>query len=97
MSGDWKGASGPMNQPKICEKKIAPKIIDTVAQALELQSDQTTACRKVLFERGNMSSATLPHIWEEIFKNPPASGTPVVSLAFGPGLTVFGGLFEYRA
>lgn len=74
-----------------------PKIIETVAQALELHSDQTNACRKVLFERGNMSSATLPHIWEEIFKNPPAPGTPIVSLAFGPGLTVFGGLFEYRA
>jgi predicted naringenin-chalcone synthase len=73
-----------------------PKIIDTVAQTLEVSERQTGASRAVLFERGNMSSATLPHIWERIFQQPPANGTPIVSLAFGPGLTIFGGLFEYQ-
>jgi predicted naringenin-chalcone synthase len=48
---------------------------------------------KVLRERGNMSSATLPHIWKEILDLDLKSGTRVVSLAFGPGLTLFGAVF----
>jgi predicted naringenin-chalcone synthase len=51
----------------------------------------------VLFERGNMSSATLPHIWAKILSEAGVrSGTPVVNLAFGPGLTVVGAIFMKR-
>lgn len=71
-----------------------PKIIDGIRDALELSEPQILASRAVLRERGNMSSATLPHIWKELLDQRIASGTPVVSLAFGPGLTVFGGVFE---
>jgi predicted naringenin-chalcone synthase len=71
-----------------------PKIIEAVQKKLELRDDQVEESRKVLFERGNMSSATLPHVWNEIIKSNKESGTIVVSLAFGPGLTIFGGLFE---
>ena len=71
-----------------------PKIIDSVAQSLELREEQIVHSRKVLRERGNMSSATIPHVWKEILDSRPAPGTPVVSLAFGPGLTVFGSVFE---
>jgi predicted naringenin-chalcone synthase len=71
-----------------------PKIIEAVQKKLELRDDQMEESRKVLFERGNMSSATLPHVWNEIIKSNKESGTIVVSLAFGPGLTIFGGLFE---
>ena len=39
-----------------------------------------------------MSSATLPHVWKEILDSDYEG--PVISLAFGPGLTIFGGLFE---
>jgi len=71
-----------------------PKIIDSVQQVLELSDDQISESKKILFERGNMSSATLPHVWNEILnKNYPA-GTRVVSFAFGPGLTLFGSVFE---
>jgi prepilin-type processing-associated H-X9-DG protein len=71
-----------------------PKIIDTVKEVLELSEDQIRESRKILYERGNMSSATLPHIWNEILENQPPLGTQVVSFAFGPGLTIFGSIFE---
>ncbi len=71
-----------------------PKIIDAVQGALQLSENQVTQSRKVLFERGNMSSATLPHIWLEVLDHGYSSGTPVISFAFGPGLTLFGAVFE---
>ena len=73
-----------------------PKIIDSVQQGLELSDEQVSSSRQILFERGNMSSATLPHVWELILKNrtEKTAGKKVLSLAFGPGLTIFGALFE---
>lgn len=71
-----------------------PKIVDSVQNILELSTAQTVASEMILRERGNMSSATLPHVWQRILHSKPASGTKVVSLAFGPGLTLFGALFE---
>lgn len=73
-----------------------PKIIDSVKESLELSEEQVNASRKILQERGNMSSSTLPHVWEEISQNPPEKGCPVISLAFGPGLTIFGGVFLWE-
>lgn len=74
-----------------------PKIIKAVQKKLELRDDQVSTSQKVLLERGNMSSATLPHVWNEILNDKPASGTKVLSLAFGPGLTIFGSIFEVVA
>ncbi len=71
-----------------------PKIIDAVRDILELREDQISASRKVLFDYGNMSSATLPHVWHRLLSDGIKSSTPVVSLAFGPGLTIFGAVFE---
>ena len=71
-----------------------PKIIDAVQEILELSDSQTAQSKKVLFERGNMSSATLPHVWAEILSGPIARGTKIISFAFGPGLTLFGSVFE---
>lgn len=71
-----------------------PKIIDLIQSHLELSDEQVAFSRKVLKERGNMSSATLPHVWKEILDSD-YSGK-VISLAFGPGLTIFGGLFEAK-
>ncbi len=66
-----------------------PKVIDVMQSALELDDAQVAASRDVLFRFGNMSSATLPHIWMNLLADPRVSeGTPIVSLAFGPGLTV---------
>jgi predicted naringenin-chalcone synthase len=70
-----------------------PKIIDSVQEVLELSDNQIKESRKILFERGNMSSATLPHVWSEILGNNYPIGTNVISFAFGPGLTLFGSVF----
>ena len=72
-----------------------PKIIDTVQSRLELSDLQLQTSRGVLFDYGNMSSATLPHVWMRIVDDPlVATGSLVVSLAFGPGLTVCGSIFR---
>ncbi len=72
-----------------------PKIIDAVRDVLELRDAQVATSRGVLFDYGNMSSATLPHVWMRIVDDPSiARGTPILSLAFGPGLTICGGIFR---
>jgi predicted naringenin-chalcone synthase len=72
-----------------------PRILDSVAELLGLELEQLRHSRKVLFERGNMSSATLPHIWMATVEDPSVRPeTPIISLAFGPGLTIAGALFR---
>jgi predicted naringenin-chalcone synthase len=72
-----------------------PKIIDQVSGALGLRPEQSAASRAVLRDYGNMSSATLPHVWDEILKSRATQpGQLVASVAFGPGLTISGGLFQ---
>ncbi len=72
-----------------------PRIIDRVRDILELDDAQVSASREVLRDFGNMSSATLPHVWMKLLADPSVpAGTLVLSLAFGPGLTVCGGLFQ---
>jgi predicted naringenin-chalcone synthase len=74
-----------------------PKIIDRVRDVLELDEAQIQSSRDVLFDHGNMSSATLPHVWQHVIADTRvAAGALVLSLAFGPGLTVCGGLFRKR-
>jgi predicted naringenin-chalcone synthase len=72
-----------------------PKIIDVVRAALELEEGQVATSREVLRRFGNMSSATLPHIWSNILDaDAIPEGTLIASLAFGPGLTVAGALLR---
>nr|AYM53875.1 naringenin-chalcone synthase [Kofleria flava] len=72
-----------------------PRIIDGVRDILELGESQVQTSREVLRDFGNMSSATLPHIWMRLLADPNVpSGALVLSLAFGPGLTLCGGLFQ---
>lgn len=72
-----------------------PKIVDQIAATLGLTEAQIAFSRAVLRERGNMSSATLPHVWQAIVESPRvASGELVVSLAFGPGLTLSGAVLR---
>lgn len=73
-----------------------PKIIEAIQKKCNLSSEQIRFSQKILYERGNMSSATLPHIWGEILESRPGNGKRVVSLAFGPGLTIFGAIFEVK-
>lgn len=66
-----------------------PLIIETVQRALNLDEDAVRHSKMILREYGNMSSSTLPFIWESMQKDPEVkAGEWIVSLAFGPGLTV---------
>ncbi len=72
-----------------------PKIIDRIQALLGLRDEQLQASRHILKTCGNMSSATLPHVWENICADSSVSnGTMVVSLAFGPGLCISGALMR---
>lgn len=75
-----------------------PRIIDAVQQTLELQDGQVALSRDILRRFGNMSSATLPHVWRAIVEDDTIpDGTLVATLAFGPGLTVSGALLVREA
>ncbi len=71
-----------------------PKIIHFIRDILDLSHESILFSENVLKVFGNMSSATLPHIWEAILKSQPQKGTLVVSLAFGPGLTMAGSIMR---
>lgn len=72
-----------------------PKIIDFVGKKLDLSSQQLATSEKILYKHGNMSSATLPYIWEDMLcdKNIPA-GSYIVGMAFGPGLCICGAVLQ---
>ncbi|MBS1243989.1 MAG: putative naringenin-chalcone synthase [Deltaproteobacteria bacterium] len=64
-------------------------IIDQVQKSLGLSPERVRASREVLRTCGNMSSASILFVLEEILRNP--SGTVperICAIAFGPGLTV---------
>jgi predicted naringenin-chalcone synthase len=72
-----------------------PKIVEHIQNELALQDDQVAISKKVFRENGNMSSATIPHILKGILEEKAIpSGTKIVSLGFGPGLTVTGLVLE---
>lgn len=72
------------------------KIIEPVAEALGLSPEKIEASLEIYRTRGNMSSATIPHIWHRLANDASQlhSGDFIVSLAFGPGLTVVGNLLR---
>lgn len=72
-----------------------PKVIEHVAKILNLEPWQYAASVDIMQKYGNMSSATLPHIWARLAQEVP-DGANIVSLAYGPGLTVVGGVFVCR-
>ncbi|HLN92200.1 MAG TPA: 3-oxoacyl-[acyl-carrier-protein] synthase III C-terminal domain-containing protein, partial [Patescibacteria group bacterium] len=64
-------------------------IIDQVQRTLGLSADQVSASREVLRKCGNMSSATILFVLDEILKRPSEKMRErVCAVAFGPGLTV---------
>lgn len=72
-----------------------PKILDYIQKIFQLSDEQLFYSRQILKHYGNVSSATLPYMWEAICADPAvAAKTKVVSLAFGPGLTIAGMLGE---
>ena len=75
-----------------------PRILDRVRDVLRLDEAQIAVSRRVLLERGNMSSATVPHVWMELARTRDVEeGRAIVSLAFGPGLTLSGAVMRKGA
>jgi len=88
-------ASAPLDKAIFAVHPGGPRVIDQVAETLGLADAQVAASRQILRDHGNMSSATLPHVWKLIAEDKAvAPGTLIMSLAFGPGLTVCGGVFR---
>lgn len=75
-----------------------PKIVSALQDLLQLNDHQVEHSRATLRKYGNMSSATVPHMLEMIMNDPAvADGTPVVTMAFGPGLTMYGAVLTKRS
>jgi predicted naringenin-chalcone synthase len=70
-----------------------PKILDVVAEQLELPSDALAASREVLAAYGNCSSPTVLLVLDALWRRP-VPPRRVVMLAFGPGLTLYTALLE---
>ncbi|MDR9416149.1 MAG: type III polyketide synthase [Gracilimonas sp.] len=68
-------------------------ILDKVENSLELQPQQIEASRKTLSDFGNMSSATILFVMKELLQSDLSHGNKIISMAFGPGLTIESGLF----
>jgi predicted naringenin-chalcone synthase len=64
---------------------------------MKLEPWQFSHSAKVLNHYGNMSSATLPHIWKAVWDDLSIPNvSKIISLAFGPGLTLAGAVLECR-
>ena len=66
-----------------------PRILEQIKEIFGLEEEQLVHSRRILREYGNMSSGTLPHIWDAILKDDTIkAGTKIVGFVFGPGLYV---------
>lgn len=69
-----------------------PKIVSACEDALALTTSACQASRDTLAHYGNMSSATVLFVIEELQRH--QAKLPCVALAFGPGITIEAALFE---
>jgi alkylresorcinol/alkylpyrone synthase len=65
-----------------------PKIVQAVEEALSLTSCKLEVSRSVLKNYGNMSSATVLFILKNLLSKELPKGTPILMLAFGPGICI---------
>ena len=71
-------------------------ILDAVRTAYSLNSDQIAPARRVLAKYGNMSSASIMFVFEELLHNAPQDESRAgAAVAFGPGLTLKAMEFTY--
>ena len=74
-----------------------PRIVDVVADRLGLDDAAVAGSRAVLRDYGNCSSATVLLILRDLVEGGSVEpGRYVVTLAFGPGLTLYAGLLRRR-
>ena len=62
-----------------------PKVLESISAALGIGDDALELSWRSLSEIGNLSSASVLHILRDARAKPPASGTPGVLMAMGPG------------
>ncbi|MBC7658711.1 MAG: hypothetical protein H7249_03300 [Chitinophagaceae bacterium] len=66
-----------------------PRIVESIQEELGLAEAAVKHSKMILRQHGNMSSATLPHVWKAMQDDVSVrAGEVIVSMAFGPGLTV---------
>lgn len=66
-----------------------PRIVESMQEELGLSPSAVMHSREVLKAHGNMSSATLPHVWRLLsLDDDVKAGEWILSMAFGPGLTL---------
>ena len=71
-----------------------PRILDVVADRLDLDPTMLDVSRSVLRDFGNCSSATVLLVLERILEGDVGPGDHVVAMAFGPGLTLYAALLR---
>lgn len=72
------------------------KVLDAFEKNLNLPPEALTASRKVLYDHGNMSSATVLFVLEEVLRNhSPQPGDVGLMCSFGAGFGVYAGLVEF--
>jgi predicted naringenin-chalcone synthase len=73
------------------------RIVDVVAERLQLAPGQVAASREILAEYGNCSSPTVLMVLDRLRQRERLEpGDPVVAMAFGPGLTLCSALLRAR-
>ncbi|MBO3270143.1 type III polyketide synthase [Hymenobacter defluvii] len=74
------------------------RILEAIEQALGLTHHDNRFAYQVLRDYGNMSSATVLFVLAELMRDltPAQDGAPVLSFAFGPGLTLEALLMEVK-
>lgn len=71
------------------------QIVSGLQSLLKLDFEQVKHSFNILKNYGNMSSATILFVLQEIIKNPRLKHNKTVACAFGPGLTLESMLLEY--
>lgn len=71
-------------------------VLDAVREGAQLNEPQLTGSREVLRRFGNMSSATIMFVLQDIMNNSQSGGAGC-AMAFGPGLTVESMRFEVNS
>lgn len=72
------------------------RIVDVVHEELAVPAERLAPSHEVLSAHGNMSSATVLFVLQRWLMRDLPRGAVGVALAFGPGLTLEGALFERR-
>ncbi|MFP8489415.1 type III polyketide synthase [Gracilimonas sp. Q87] len=86
----------PVNKDEVDIWAIHPggrSILDKIQENLQLSEKQIESSRKILADYGNMSSATVLFVLKDILDSELNNSNKIISMAFGPGLTIESGFF----